>query len=256
MNLPETLDTNERLNLLVRAGVLLLENGAATYRVDETLKALGRALELGDIEVFTTPTGFTLQAGGSSCPLTRVHRITHVGVDMNRLAAVNNLSREALSKALTPEQIADHLSQIEQQRSIYPAWLLAAGVSISCGAFGMLMGGGWTEFVAGVLGALAAMLIRLRLRRTLVLPLMVTVVTAFVATAVSRISCHALHCTSPDLASVAAVLQLVPGVPMVTSVLDLATGDILSGVTRGAYAALMAVGIALGMLLFLVWGLR
>ncbi len=256
MDTSETLDTNERLNLLVRAGVLLLENGAATYRVDETLKALGKALELGDVQVFTTPTGFALEAYSSSCLLTRVHRITRLGVDMNRLAAVNNLSREALSGKLSPEQIAERLSLIEQQEVIYPMWLLAIGVSISCGAFGMLLGGGWPEFAAGVLGALAAMLVRLRFRRIPVLPLMVTVVAAFVATAVSRIGCRALTCTSPDLASIAAVLQLVPGVPLLTSILDLATGDILSGVSRGAYAALMAVGIALGMLLFLAWGLR
>jgi uncharacterized membrane protein YjjP (DUF1212 family) len=60
----------------------------------------------------------------------------------------------------------------------------------------------------------------------------------------------------PNLAPIASVLQLVPGVPLVTAVIDLATGDVLSGVARGAYAALMAAGIALGMLLFLAWGVR
>jgi uncharacterized membrane protein YjjP (DUF1212 family) len=41
---------------------------------------------------------------------------------------------------------------------------------------------------------------------------------------------------------------------MVTAVIDLATGDILSGVVRGVYAAVIAAGIALGMLLYLAWG--
>jgi len=45
-------------------------------------------------------------------------------------------------------------------------------------------------------------------------------------------------------------------VPLVTTVIDLATGDILSGLVRGAYAIVIAAGIALGMLLFLAWGIH
>lgn len=244
------------LDLLVQAGSLLLENGAATYRVEETITVLGAALGLPEVDVFVTPTGFMLQASGPSHALTRVRRVTHLGVNMNRLAAVSRLSHAVNEQALTVEEITARLEQIRTQQPAYPAWLVVSGVALACGAFSLLLGGGLRELAAASIGSLVAMLVRVQLNRTRLLPLLITITAAFVATAASWSSCRALACSAPDLAPVAAVLQLVPGVLLVTSVIDLATGDILSGMTRGVYAVLMAVGIALGMLLFLGWGVR
>jgi uncharacterized membrane protein YjjP (DUF1212 family) len=255
-DLQPVLDAEARLDLVVQAGELLLENGAATYRVEETMTTLGHALGLPEIAIFATPTGFMLQAAGPTHALTRVRRVSRMGVNMNRLVSVNRLSRDAARGEHTPESVAVRLAAIRAQKPIYPTWLVVGGVAVACGAFALLLGGGWREFAAAVLGALVGMLFRVWLRGSKLVPLLVTIVAAFGATAASTLGCHALRCPSPDLAPIAAVLQLVPGVPLVTSVIDLATGDILSGLTRGAYAVLMAIGIALGMLLVLAWGVR
>ncbi len=142
-----------------------------------------------------------------------------------------------------------------KSRSIPPGWWSGEWLWPAA-RLSLLLGGGWREFVATVLGALAGMLIRVWLRGSTLVPLFITIGAAFGATAASTLGCHALRCPSPDLAPIAAVLQLVPGVPLVTSVIDLATGDILSGLTRGAYAVLMAIGVALGMLLVLAWSVH
>lgn len=56
---------------------------------------------------------------------------------------------------------------------------------------------------------------------------------------------------------IASVLLLVPGVPLVTSVLDLTNYDLVSGVTRGTLALLLALSIGIGVLLTLaITGLR
>ena len=251
-----TAGINERMDLLTQAGEILLMNGAATYRVEETMRILGETLGLPSVQIFVTPTGFTLQAAGPTHTVTQVRRITQIGVNMNRLEAVNRLSREAAEHELTVPQIKKRLSAIASQPSVYPMWLVVVGVSLACGAFAVLLGGGWREFLATVIGALFGMLTRTWIRRAQLLPLMVTVIAAFVSTVGSWGACKGLACTSPDVAPIAAVLQLVPGVPLVTTVIDLATGDILSGLVRGAYAIVIAAGIALGMLLFLAWGIR
>jgi uncharacterized membrane protein YjjP (DUF1212 family) len=246
------LSTEEKLDVLIRAGAMLLENGAAAYRVDETLNALGQAMGLARVEVFAIPTGLILGASGPEGTVTKVSHIRVMGVNMNRLAEVSSLAREA--RQMTHDAIVQRLAEIEGQKSIYPAWMIVGGVALACGAFALLLGGGWREFAAATLGAGSAMLLRLGLRSVRLVPFMITVMAAFIATAVSTLSCRPVGCTSVQIVQVASVLQLVPGVPMVTWVIDLATGDILSGVTRAAYTALMAMGIALGMLLFLVWG--
>jgi uncharacterized membrane protein YjjP (DUF1212 family) len=246
------LSTEAKLDLLIRAGGMLLENGAAAYRVDETLTALGEALGLTDVEVFAIPTGLILGASGPEGAVTKVSHITEVGVNMNRLAEVSSLARDAAK--MTHDEIAQKLTDIESQKSIYPTWLIVGSVALTCGTFALLLGGGGKEFAAATFGGGLAMLLRTGLRAVRLVPFMVTVIAAFMATAASTLCCRVIGCSSEQIVQVASVLQLVPGVPMVTWVIDLATGDILSGVSRAAYAALMAMGIALGMLLFLVWG--
>lgn len=249
-------DPKTHLDLLAQVGQLLLENGAPTYRVEETLKVIAGSFELPRIEVFATATGLILGIEGADHPLVKVRPVQHIGVNMNVLAAINQLSRQAATGKLGSDQLAHHLRQLEEQKAVYPNWVVVIGVAIACGAFGLSLGASWAEFAATVIGALLSMLIRLQLRAFRLIPLMITIAAAFCATSASSLACIPLACPSPNLAAIAAVLQLVPGVPLVTAIIDLATGDILSGVARGAYGILICFGIALGMLLFLVWGVH
>jgi uncharacterized membrane protein YjjP (DUF1212 family) len=249
------MSTDDKLDLLIRAGALLLENGSVTYRVDETLTALGRALGLDSIEIFATPTGIVLGASGPDGSRAKVSRIRALGVNMNRMAEVSKLARDATEGTLAGEQVSARLAEIEAQGSVYPTWVVVIGVAVACGAFALLLGAGWQELAATVVAAGLVMTSRMLMRPLRLVPLMLTVIAAFIATAASTFGCMALGCTQPHTAQVATVLQLVPGVPMVTWIIDLATGDILSGVTRAAYGALIAMGVALGVLLFLMWGI-
>jgi uncharacterized membrane protein YjjP (DUF1212 family) len=249
------MDTAEQLDLLAHTGVLLLENGAATYRVDETLASLGKAFGLPKVGIYATATGLIIAAEAPGGSATRVRVIKRHDIDLNMLAELNRLSREAAEGVLAPEQIAARIAALEANRRQYPIWLVVTGVAIACGAFGLLIGADWREFTATAVAAALAAVLKLRLVRLRFIPLMVTVLTAFAATAASWLGCRALACQNANLAEISAVLQLVPGVLLLTAIVDLTTGDMLSGVARAAYGLLIVLGIALGMLLFLVWGL-
>jgi len=248
-------ETNARCDLLVRVAILLIENGAPAYRIDEALTTLAKPLDLSDVQLVTTPTGFIFEVRSGSDVLTRVRRIRHLGVNMNLLAEVDHLVRLVeKGHVSTTTEIAEQLFYITQQKPQYPAWLRISAVSVACGAFCLLLGGGLMEFTAAVAGAASAMGVRIGLKDSNLLPILMTVAAAFAATAVSTLGCKLLPCTAPQLAPTAAVLLLVPGVPLVTAVVDLTTGNLISGIARGAYGILMTVGIALGILLVLAWG--
>lgn len=249
------MDKAQQLELLAHTGVLLLENGAATYRVEEMLSSLGGTFGL-QVGIYSTATGLIVSAEEPGESMTRVRKIERHGVDMNMLAELNHLSREAAGGALSPEQVAARIAALEAGPRQYPAWLVIAGVAVACGAFGLLIGADWREVIATLVAAALAAALRLRLVRLQLIPLMVVILTAFVSTAASWLGCQALACQTTNLAEISGVLQLVPGVLLVTAIVDLTTGDMLSGVARAAYGALIAFGIALGMLLFLVWGMK
>lgn len=247
------LTDSERLDLVVRVASLLIENGAPTYRTEETIRELAAALELPALDLMVLPTGFMLDSGTAALPLSRVRRVTRMGVDMNCLTELNTLARQA--SGLSHGVIAERVAAIEARPGLYPAWAVVLGVAISCAAFGALLGAGWREILAGFIGSAVAIVIRRRMTDPRLLAVVIVVTCSFFATASSRLSCLALGCPEPDLASIAAVLQFVPGVPLVTAVIDLASGDLLSGLARGAYGVLMAAAIAVGILLFIGWGM-
>jgi uncharacterized membrane protein YjjP (DUF1212 family) len=53
----------------------------------------------------------------------------------------------------------------------------------------------------------------------------------------------------PETALAAAVLLLVPGVPLINAAQDLIRGHLVTGITRGVTGLLISLAIALGLLL-------
>ena len=76
-----------------------------------------------------------------------------------------------------------------------------------------------------------------------------TVVCSFVAALIAAILCQLLDAPRPQHALAASVL-LIPGVPLITSVLDFSSND-LAGVARGALAFLLSLSIGIGVVMAL-----
>jgi uncharacterized membrane protein YjjP (DUF1212 family) len=130
-------------------------------------------------------------------------------------------------------------------------------VGIACGAFAEILGAGTNEFLAAAVGAGLAQGIRLQLHRVRVNIFALTVICALAGSLIAWAMCKVIHCEQVELAVIASVLLLVPGVPLVTAVLDLSNNDLVSGVTRGTLALMLALSIGVGMLLTLsITGLR
>src|SRR5262245_8785437 len=83
----------EVLATTMHAGQILLENGASTARVEETVRRMGEALGAEQVEVFATPTGLfaTHSVGGEH--RTRVQRIARVDMDLSKIEAALAISR-------------------------------------------------------------------------------------------------------------------------------------------------------------------
>lgn len=83
-------------------------------------------------------------------------------------------------------------------------------------------------------------------------PLLITAGTSLVAGLIA--SSTAIFQLSPkaSTAMAAAVLLLVPGVPLINAAEDLINGHLVAGVMRGIYGFLVALAIALG-LVIVIW---
>lgn len=240
----------EALNIITRIGALALQSGAASFRTQDIMRRVAAALGVQRLDTIVMPTGIVVTVHGQARTWTQTLKVQAPGVNMARVAAFEALSRKI--NADTPlTELSAMVDAVEHTPSAYSPQAVVAAVGLACGAFAIILGGGPLEFVAAACGAAVAQITRMLMIKHRTNPYLVTASCAAIATAVSYLLAHLTMVPSPRLAMIASVLLLVPGVPLVTSLLDMIHFDLISGVTRGVYAALLLVNIGIGMLFIL-----
>jgi uncharacterized membrane protein YjjP (DUF1212 family) len=237
------------IDLAAWAGQLLMQNGADSERVEETVHRLGTALGCEWLDVFVSAHSLGITTISGDTFRTKIRRIGPGGVNMTIVSAVNRLSRRTDLGELDRAQVRAELERISHIPSHYPRWLVVVLVGLACAAFSRLLGGDWPVFGVTFVSAAVAMFVRQELARRHFNPLLVVTVTAFVASLLASSATVFQLSQEPNLALVASVLLLVPGVPLINSLEDLIGGYIMTGVARGVYGALISLAIALGLLL-------
>lgn len=106
----------EALDVSLRAGQIMLENGASTARVEETVARLGATLGAEWLEVFATPTGIFASAGARGDQRTRILRITSASVELNKVAAAIDISRAAAAGLIGRVQVGPARDLVARSR--------------------------------------------------------------------------------------------------------------------------------------------
>jgi uncharacterized membrane protein YjjP (DUF1212 family) len=245
-------ELGEVLAVALRAGQIMLENGANIARVEEAVIRFGTALGAERLDVFATPSGIVATALARELHRTRIVRVMKTGIDLSRVAAVNALAGRAGSGELSRAQLRDELERIARAPRRFGDALTVLAVGAACACFALLFGGSASDAaVAGVASgvgqALRELLARLQVGR-----LAMTFLVAVLAAGLGLVGARWLGTPEPGLVVAASVLLLVPGVLMVSSVADLFRGDTLSGIARATSAALVVSTVGAGLFLVLL----
>jgi uncharacterized membrane protein YjjP (DUF1212 family) len=239
----------EALNVITRIGVLMLQSGAASFRTKDTMERFAAALGLEQFDSFVTPTKIIGIVNSRQGSYTRAMRVPLLSVNMAHISALHVLARHP--KDMAPAELTTWLDSLIAAKSNYSPTAQIAGVASACGCFAIILGGGPLEFIAAAAGAGCAQVVRMWLATRHLNPYLITVLGATTASLVSYMLMLLMAAPLPRVGLIASVLLLVPGVPLVTALLDLLHLDLISGVTRGVYAAILLMNIGVGMLLVL-----
>jgi len=249
------------LNVILRMGLLTSRCGAAAFRVRRTMQRAAHALAIRNVEFTVTPDAIHATAQHNGEFRSQMVRMGEYGVNMWRLRALDQYARK-LERSRTPftvEAVEAQLQQIEQEPLGYPRWLTVPVLAASCAAFCGVTGATGAQMLAAFFGTATGHLLRLKLLKRHLPVVTVVVCCSFLACVAAYSAAKGLTylghlmgtaAVPPDRAVLASVLYLVPGVPLVTSLLDIAHGDCASGLSRGAHAALVVVSIGAGVLMF------
>jgi uncharacterized membrane protein YjjP (DUF1212 family) len=237
------------IDISLWAGQMLLHYGAESQRVEETVHRLSTGLGCTWADVLVSPNAIVLTTISGQEFRTKVRRVVGVSVDMTIVAEISDLSRRVSAGQADRFQVRAELERIDTQPRHYNRWLVMLMVGLACAAFSRLFGGDGAVFLATFCSSALAMFVRQQLQREHFNPLLVTVVTAFVAGMAAGSFTLLDVNPHPDTALAASVLLLVPGVPLITSAEDLIEGHLVTGIVRGILGSLISLGIALGLLI-------
>lgn len=248
MTPPADLGAARTLALVLRAGEILLENGAEVFRVHETMTIMAGHLGLAGYRDYVLTNGIFASADGAG--LAAVRNVPRRTVHLGRLEAVNEISREIAAGTLSPAAAEQRL---EEAASLPVPSARAQVVASAAGAlcFASLFGGTWAEAViAAVAGGITGVFL-LGCDRIGVIGMMRRMAGAAVITIISLLCSIAVPGADPSAAIIGALMLLTPGVAITMGIQDFLRTDYLSGTIRLIDALLIAGSIAIGTVLVL-----
>ena len=237
------------IDLALSAGQLLMQNGAESQRVEETVRNLGTGLGCDWGDVFVSHNAIIVSYSSGEEFRTKIRRVTQGGVNMTLVAAISHLTHRVAEGKFDRFRVRVELERINTTSRHYNRWVTVFMIGLTCAALSRLFGGDWPVFGVTFVSTSTAMLVRQELDRRHFNALLVVIVTAFVAGLLVGLAKLFSFCRQPEAALAASVLFLVPGVPFINAIEDLIKGHTVVGLARGVTGALTIFAIALGLLM-------
>ena len=227
--------------LVVGLARALHESGAPSHRLEDTLEAVCRALDV-DVVIFSTPTSLVLQVDGRAYML----RVSPKESNLSRLVAVDALGAALSRNRLSVEKALCRLKLLKQQKAgPYPAPVMAIALALSSAMADLLFGGPPIE--ATLAGALAGLLSLLS-GRMAGNPHHARIAHLVSGTLMGLLAglAASFWAISPERAALAALILFIPGLTLTTAIAELASGHLSAGSARLAGGAIVLLQLGLG----------
>lgn len=238
--------SKKAIEIAIKAGKIMLVNGAETYRVEETVKRVAEAGGLSSVNVFVIPTGILLSSEIDGIPATVLERISSEGLDLEAIDRVNRFARLYSSGTMTPDEALEELKILENPPKFSKrARFFFTG--LAGGFFVLLSGGNFIEFFLAYWIASFTVWIFDRLTLNFFIN---NIIGGFIASILGLIGVLAVNrlggSASLNTVIVGPLMTLVPGVALTNGIRDLISGELLAGSARIMEALFIAVALAFG----------
>jgi uncharacterized membrane protein YjjP (DUF1212 family) len=232
------------LKVCLLAGRIMMESGAETYRVEDTMTRIAAAYGITEAHSFVTPTGIIVSLQGVSP--TQLVRISNRTTDLEKVARVNGISRQIAGGSLDVEEAYKLLKELEIAQLFFPNWLQIVAAAIVSGSFLIMFKGIWTDFfpalLIGGVGYTSLLIIQHYTKVKFFAEFISSLIIGLLAFQLVAIGVG----EELDKIIIGSVMPLVPGLLITNAVRDLMVGHFVSGLSKGAEAFLTAFAIGAG----------
>lgn len=245
------IDTRQKriLLLAVRAGEMLMKNGAETYRVEDTIERICKACKVPFVEVFATQTGIfvTIDSGKKDSDVfTYVKRINGGNsTDLKKISEINKFSREFTTTDMTIKEGIDRLKRIRQIRPMsVPIQLL--GAALISAFFCLLFEGSVPDSACSAVIGAASFALSLLLGKQSFNYFMKGFICSALACILSLMICTPFPELHYHSMLIGVLMIYVPGGAITLCIRDFLAGHMVSGLAKMAEVFLIALSLAAG----------
>lgn len=242
----------DMIKIAIRSGCIVLENGGETYRTEETIVHIAKALGAKTASAFVTPTVIMFSYTDDDDHYhSAIRRITKSSVNLQKVSQVNSLARRLERRQFTsdPKQVEALLDRIEKAPK-NPNWLICLGAALNSFCFAFMFGG---HILEGIFAFIIGLILRIALLGIVRFPLNSFVTSifsgaliAFFAYLVGILGSALGFEISSFIVMIATLMQVVPGLAIVNGIRDIISGDLVSGTARIIDAFMTAAALSTG----------
>jgi uncharacterized membrane protein YjjP (DUF1212 family) len=240
-------DTNqpyEIIEVCLLAGKIMLQSGAETYRVEDTMTRIAASFGIHHSHSFVTPTGIIFSIDGIEP--TKLVRISERSTDLQKVTLVNSISRNISNGETQLKEAYQKLREIEIEPHAYPIWLQLLAASVASGCFLIMFQGDWKDFLPACLAGGAGLACLLYFNRLIEIKFFAEFSASLIIGLVSLLLVTIGIGHELDKIIIGSVMPLVPGLLITNAIRDLMAGHLVSGISKGAEAFLTAFAIGTG----------
>lgn len=249
-----TVNRKKLLVVALYAGEIMLKNGAETYRVEDTIVRICKSKNLPYVDAYVTPTGIFMsvdsKGDASDEIISYVKRIKSRGINLNKVAEVNNFSRQFVESDIPLNVALSILKTIDISEPYSKHIKALLGSSLSGGLFALLFGGSlWDFLIASIVSIFVSYSLH-HLDRVKFPPFLSNAIGGALLTLLSISFSYFTPLVNRginlDTVITGALMTLVPGVAITNAFRDSIAGDLVSGLARATEAVIIATSIAFG----------
>jgi uncharacterized membrane protein YjjP (DUF1212 family) len=210
---------------------------------------VGTALGCDELDILVSPNVIMATTTEGREFRTKARRIAALHVDLGRIARLSEIVREVLAGRSDAAELRRQLDALEAGAHGYPRVVAAASVGLACASFCRLFGGDWLATGLVLVAAFVGLLVRQWLAARKVVLALNVLATSVTVSLLTALGSRLLPTSTPQHALAAAVLLLIPGVPLIHAFEELGKGYSIMAVARGVQGLVVSFAIALGLLL-------
>lgn len=239
-------------DVLLNLAITLMAVGAHTSRVVRNVERVAESFGYNtDITIFQKSVLMTLtRLNDSSVRHTAIRKIKPMALNFRIISNLSALTWSAYDNKLPLEELKEEYNAILSEPRM-SRWLVLFLVACANASFCRLFMGDLYAMLFVFIGTFVAFFVRQEMMARHINHFVIFIICSFISSLIAGISFVFNIGTTTDVALATSVLFLIPGVPMINSIIDILEGHVLAGISRLINAMNLIICIALGLFITL-----